>query len=293
MVRAATSSSRPDAVMVVDDTALVKRPALGRGEAPICGPLGKRATARPWSRSNARPRCRRRRPRRFSGGWCARRRRAARACRSTPPIAQGRSRLDEIDRVLASCGTLRVRAATRSTAGPRVPRPRRGGYLRGASRRSRRSIRRRDARVRVPGAQADRPPARAPGPRPRGGRCRAVEARGRRRSARNLADRHQGTAQGRVRYIRCAGQTARSGGEGGTDGRERAGIVGEHRAQASKVLPPNLPPDATLETLAALIKARWVCERCTAVKASWDWATARQDGAGCTPRPVVQLAFAF
>src|SRR3954465_11587906 len=42
---------------------------------------------------------------------------------------------------------------------------------------------------------------------------------------------------------------------------EEAWLVGEHRATGErKYYLSNLPPDATLERLAALIKARWVCE---------------------------------
>jgi SRSO17 transposase len=43
---------------------------------------------------------------------------------------------------------------------------------------------------------------------------------------------------------------------------EEAWLVGEHRASGErKYYLSNLPPDASLETLAALIKARWVCEQ--------------------------------
>src|SRR3954468_14885714 len=43
---------------------------------------------------------------------------------------------------------------------------------------------------------------------------------------------------------------------------EEAWLVGEHRANGErKYYLSNLPPDATLEALAALIKARWVCEQ--------------------------------
>jgi hypothetical protein len=43
---------------------------------------------------------------------------------------------------------------------------------------------------------------------------------------------------------------------------EEAWLVGEHRATGErKYYLSNLPPDATLEALAALIKARWVCEQ--------------------------------
>jgi SRSO17 transposase len=43
---------------------------------------------------------------------------------------------------------------------------------------------------------------------------------------------------------------------------EEAWLVGEHRATGErKYYPSNLPPDASLEVLAALIKARWVCEQ--------------------------------
>ena len=42
----------------------------------------------------------------------------------------------------------------------------------------------------------------------------------------------------------------------------RRGSIGEHRATGErKYYLTNLPPDASLETLAALIKARWVCEQ--------------------------------
>jgi SRSO17 transposase len=43
---------------------------------------------------------------------------------------------------------------------------------------------------------------------------------------------------------------------------EEAWLVGEHRASGErKYYLSNLPPDVSLETLAALIKARWVCEQ--------------------------------
>jgi SRSO17 transposase len=43
---------------------------------------------------------------------------------------------------------------------------------------------------------------------------------------------------------------------------DEAWLVGEHRASGErKYHLSNLPPDATLEALAALIKARWVCEQ--------------------------------
>jgi SRSO17 transposase len=43
---------------------------------------------------------------------------------------------------------------------------------------------------------------------------------------------------------------------------EEAWLVGEHRASGErKYYLSNLPPDASLETLAALIKARWICEQ--------------------------------
>jgi hypothetical protein len=43
---------------------------------------------------------------------------------------------------------------------------------------------------------------------------------------------------------------------------EEAWLVGEHRANGERKYDlSNLPPDATLEALAALIKARWVCEQ--------------------------------
>ena len=43
---------------------------------------------------------------------------------------------------------------------------------------------------------------------------------------------------------------------------DEAWLVGEHRATGErKYYLSNLPPDASLETLAALIKARWICEQ--------------------------------
>jgi SRSO17 transposase len=43
---------------------------------------------------------------------------------------------------------------------------------------------------------------------------------------------------------------------------EEAWLVGEHRATGErKYYLSNLPPDTPLERLAALIKARWVCEQ--------------------------------
>ena len=43
---------------------------------------------------------------------------------------------------------------------------------------------------------------------------------------------------------------------------EEAWLVGERRASGErKYYLSNLPPDANLKTLAAAIKARWVCEQ--------------------------------
>jgi hypothetical protein len=60
----------------------------------------------------------------------------------------------------------------------------------------------------------------------------------------------------------CAWPTARSRREGGTCRARRRGSSASIAPPASaSTTCPNLPPDATLEALAALIKARWVCEQ--------------------------------
>ena len=69
---------------------------------------------------------------------------------------------------------------------------------------------------------------------------------------------------------------------------EEAWLVGEHRATGErKYYLSNLPPDAPLETLAALIKARWICEQMhQQMKDELGLATSRAGaGVACTTTP--------
>jgi hypothetical protein len=119
----------------------------------------------------------------------------------------------------------------------------------------------RDARLSR--AQTDRPPAPAPGALGRE-RGRGRAARGPAGAFRTISWR-TGT-KGPLRAEFAAIRVRVADGPVAAGGRhlpgEEAWLVGEHRATGErKYYLSNLPPDATLEALAALIKARWVCEQ--------------------------------
>ena len=81
-----------------------------------------------------------------------------------------------------------------------------------------------------------------------------------------LAHRHQRKAQGAFRCRPCAHSrrtaTADLGQGPATSAREEAWLIGEHRLSGEKkYYLANLPAKTGLRTLAATIKARWICEQ--------------------------------
>src|SRR5438128_11965823 len=81
-----------------------------------------------------------------------------------------------------------------------------------------------------------------------------------------LAHRHERKAQGSFRRGPGAGRrrtTAADQGQGSaTSARREAWLIGEHRTSGEKkYYLANLPAKTDLRTLAATIKARWICEQ--------------------------------
>ena len=200
--------------------------------------------------------------------WCAD---AARRAAAGVPEAIGyrpkwQIALDEIDRVLASgarFGCVLADAEYGKAAEFRAGLGERRLSLRGRHPADAEGLSgRRDARLSR--AQANRPPAQAPGAlgRERGG-GRADRGAGRKRSA--PISWRTGTkgplkAAFAALRVRVADGPVAAGGQHLPG--EEAWLVGEHRATGErKYYLSNLPAEASLETLAALIKARWVCEQ--------------------------------
>src|SRR4051812_14766126 len=90
-----------------------------------------------------------------------------------------------------------------------------------------------------------------------------------------MAARHQRTAQGVVRRmrVRVADGTPTRAGERSHQhlpGHEEVWLVGERRRTGEqKYYLSNLPATTTLKTLAAAIKARWLCEQAHFEGRSW------------------------
>jgi SRSO17 transposase len=261
----------PDAVLVVDDTALVKQGRHSVGvKRQYCGQLGKRANCQPLvSPTLARAEV----PvgvalRLFLPEDCcgdAARRAAAGVPETVAYRPKWRIALDEIDRVLASGARFGAVLADAE-------------YGKAAEFRHGLAERRLAYAVGILPAQKVYPvdvtlafPARKPAGRPRkhpvpsaasAGAAELLEARP---AAFRAVSWRTGT-KGPLRAEFAASRVRVADGPAAAQGQhlpgEEAWLVGEHRASGErKYYLSNLPPDATLETLAALIKGRWVCEQ--------------------------------
>jgi SRSO17 transposase len=261
----------PGAVLVVDDTALVKQGRRSVGvKRQYCGQLGKKANCQALvSLTLARAEV----PvglglRLFlPEDWAADagRRAAAGVPETVAYRPKWRIALDEIDRVLASGARFGCVLADAE-------------YGRAAEFRAGLAERRLPYAVGVPPVQQVYPadvtlafPARKPTGRPRkhpvpsAASAEAAELLEARPEAFRTVSWRIGTkgplkAEFAALRVRVADGPAAAGGQHLPG--DEAWLVGEHRASGErKYYLSNLPADASLETLAALIKARWVCEQ--------------------------------
>jgi SRSO17 transposase len=259
------------AVLVIDDTALVKQGRHSVGvKRQYCGQLGKRANCQALvSLTLARgevPVCVGLRLV-LPEDWCAAA--ARRAAAGVPETVAYRPKwkiaLDEIDRVLASGARLGCVLADAE-------------YGRAAEFRAGLDERRLPYAAGVSPVQQVYPagvtlafPARKPTGRPRkhpvpsAASVEAAELLEARPEAFRAISWRIGT-KGPLRAEFAAVRVRVADGPAAARGRhlpgEEAWLVGEHRASGErKYYLSNLPPDAPLEQLAALIKARWVCEQ--------------------------------
>jgi SRSO17 transposase len=261
----------PDAVLVVDDTALVKQGRRSVGvKRQYCGQLGKRANCQALvSLTLARGEV----PvgvglRLFlPEDWCADAER--RAAAGVPETVQYRPKwaiaLEEIDRVLASGARFGCVLADAE-------------YGKAAEFRAGLAERRLAYAVGILPAQKVYPadvtlshPARKPTGRPRkhpvpsAASAEAAELLEAQPEAFRTVSWRTGT-KGPLRAAFAALRVRVADGPVAARAQhlpgEEAWLVGERRATGErKYYLANLPPDAALETLAALIKARWVCEQ--------------------------------
>src|SRR5688500_5001622 len=260
-----------DAVLVVDDTALVKQGRHSVGvKRQYCGQLGKRANCQSLvSLTLARaevPVCVGLRLF-LPEDWCGetRRRAAAGVPEAVGYRPKWRIALDEIDRVLAAEARFGCVLADAE-------------YGKAAEFRHGLSERNLAWAVGILPTQKVYPadvtlshPARKPTGRPRKhpvpsaasvGAAELLEARP---EAFRIVSWWTGTkgplkAAFAARRVRVADGPVAAGGQHLPG--DEAWLIGEHRATGErKYYLSNLPPEASLETLAALIKARWVCEQ--------------------------------
>jgi SRSO17 transposase len=261
----------PDAVLVVDDTALVKQGRHSVGvKRQYCGQLGKRANCQSLvSLTLAQAEV----PvgvglRLFlPEDWCADagRRAAAGVPETIEYRPKWRIALDEIDRVLASGARLGHVLADAE-------------YGRAAEFRAGLAEQRLAFAVGIPPVQQVYPadvtlafPERKPTGRPRKhpapsaasvGAAELIEARPGAFRAVSWRIGSKGPLQAEFAALRVRVADGPAAARGQHLPGEEAWLVGEHRASGEhKYYLSNLAPDVPLERLAALIKARWVCEQ--------------------------------
>jgi SRSO17 transposase len=261
----------PDAVLVVDDTALVKQGRRSVGvKRQYCGQLGKKANCQALvSLTLARAEV----PvgvglRLFlPEDWCddAARRAAAGVPGTIEYRPKWRIALDEVDRVLASGARFGCVLADAE-------------YGRAAEFRAGLAERRLAYAVGIPPVQQVYPagvtlafPERKPTGRPRKhpapsaasvGAAELLEARPGAFRALSWRTGTKGPLKAEFAMVRVRVGDGPVAARGQHLPGDEAWLVGEHRASGErKYYLSNLPPDAPLERLAALIKARWVCEQ--------------------------------
>jgi len=261
----------PDAVLVVDDTALVKQGRRSVGvKRQYCGQLGKRANCQALvSLTLARAEV----PvgvglRLFlPEDWCADA--ARRAAAGVPETVAYRPKwkiaLDEIDRVLASGARFGAVLADAEYG-------RAAEFRAGLAERHRtyavgimpvQQVYPADVTLAFPEREATGRPRKHPVPSaPSVAAAELIEARPEAFRAVSWRTGTKGPleAEFAALRVRVADGPVAAGGRHLPGG--EAWLVGEHRATGErKYYLSNLPPEATLEALAALIKARWVCEQ--------------------------------
>src|SRR3954470_19854611 len=261
----------PDAALVVDDTALVKQGRHSVGvKRQYCGQLGKKANCQALvSLTLARAEV----PvgvglRLFlPEDWCgdAGRRAAAGVPEAVAYRPKWRIALDEIDRVLAAgarFGAVLADAEYGKAAEFRHGLAERGlAYAVGIL--PTQKVYPADVTLSFPGRKGTGRPRKHPVPSAASvAAAELVESRPEAFRAVSWRGGTKGPLQAGVAPPRVRG----GGGPADAGGRhlpgDEAWLVGEHRASGEKKdYLSNLPPDATLERLAALIKARWVCEQ--------------------------------
>jgi SRSO17 transposase len=261
----------PDAVLVVDDTALVKQGRHSVGvKRQYCGQLGKRANCQSLvSLTLASAEV----PvgvglRLFlPEDWCADadRRAAARVPEAVAYRSKWRIALDEVDRVLASgarFGRVLADAEYGKAAEFRAGLDeRRLAYAVGIL--PTQKVYPADVTLAAPERKATGRPRKHPVPSAASiGAAELLEARP--EAFRTVSWRvgTKGPLEAEFAALRVRVADGPVAARGQHLPGEEAWLIGEHRASGEKkYYLSNLPPDATLETLAALIKARWVCEQ--------------------------------
>jgi SRSO17 transposase len=257
----------PDAVLVVDDTALVKQGRHSVGvKRRYCGQLGKRANCQSLvSLTLARAEV----PVGVGLRLFLPEDRAAdagrRACPRRSATARGGGSLDEIDRVLASgarfghvladaeCGRaaeFRHGLAERELAYAVGILPAQKVYAA-------------DVTLSFPERKPTGRPRKHPVPSAASvGAAELIEARPAAFRAISWRVGTEGPLEAEFAAVRVRVADGPAAARGRHLPGEEAWLVGEHRATGErKYYLSSLPPDATLERLAALIKARWVCEQ--------------------------------
>ncbi|MBW8722757.1 MAG: IS701 family transposase [Polaromonas sp.] len=261
----------PDAVLVVDDTALVKQGRHSVGvKRQYCGQLGKKANCQSLvSLTLARAEV----PvgvglRLFlPEDWCAD---AARRTVAGVPEAvayrpKWRIALDEIDRVLAAgarFGAVLADAEYGKAAGFRAGLSERGlAYAVGIL--PTQKVYPADVTLSFPERKPAGRPRKHPVPSAASvGAAELVESRPQAFRAVSWRTGTKGPLEAEFAALRVRVADGPADASGRHLPGDEAWLVGEHRASGErKYYLSNLPPDATLEALAALIKARWVCEQ--------------------------------